>query len=234
MANVLPEKYKLIRSFGRRRARALSPRQQQLLRDVLPRVELDLALPPPASAPEIFGGNLSEFWLEIGFGGGEHLIWQAENNPSVGVIGCEPFIDGVVKTLSAIETQSLCNIRLYADDARDVLGWLREHSISKAFMLFPDPWPKLRHHKRRLLNSSLLDQMARVLAPSARFRIATDIGDYARAILIAVHAHPSFEWRVRSPADWRYRPPDWPRTRYEEKAIREGRTPYFFEFVRVG
>lgn len=250
-----------LRSFGRRRGRKPSPHQQRLLDDLLPRVGIDLSTPPPADTSELFatalpsplrvgvrGGGLltgsgslgltrtvpiTETWLEIGFGGAEHLIWQAEHNPHVGIIGCEPFEDGVVKALAAIEDKGLENVRLHADDARPLLRWLPEASIARAFVLFPDPWPKKRHAKRRLVSGPLLDLLARVLRPGAELRIGTDIGDYARTMLIAFAAEPRFQWLAQAPEDWRIRPDDWPGTRYEAKAWREGRRCYYLRFLRV-
>jgi tRNA (guanine-N7-)-methyltransferase len=160
------------------------------------------------------------------------MIWQARHNPSVGFIGCEPFEDGVVKALTAIEEHGLENIRLYVDDARDVLRWLPAASIGRAFILFPDPWPKKRHHKRRLISPSLIAELARIIAPGGELRIATDIGDYARTALIALGTSPAFVWTAARPADWRLRPDDWPPTRYEAKALREQRRCYFFRFLR--
>lgn len=222
-----------LRSFGRRRGRKLSPRQAVLLRDVLPRVAIDLGAPPPAALTAFFAEPPHDVWLEIGFGGGEHLLWQAEHNPGVGLIGCEPFLDGVVKALSGIEHQGLRNVRLLPDDVRPLLRWLPEASLGRVFILFPDPWPKKRHVKRRLLSGPLLDLLARAMRPGAELRVATDIGDYARTLLIAVRAHGAFYWTAKSPADWRERGADWPLTRYEQKALREGRRRYFFFFRRI-
>lgn len=215
-----------LRSFGRRRGRKLSPRQQRLLDEVLPRVRVDLAGPVPPRDRDI--------WLEIGFGGGEHLVWQAERNPGMVFIGCEPFEEGVVKVLTAIVERKLGNVYIHPDDARQLIRWLPEASIARAFILFPDPWPKRKHVKRRLVNPQTLNLLARVLRPGAELRIATDIGDYARTVLIAMQRHPAFTWQAMSPADWRERPPDWPPTRYEQKAIREGRRGFFFRFRRRG
>lgn len=172
-------------------------------------------------------------WLEIGFGGGEHLVWQAAHNPSINVIGCEPFIDGVVKVLRAIDEDGLRNIRLYEHDARDLLAWLPAASIDRAFILFPDPWPKKRQQKRRLVSPATLDLMARIMKRGAELRIGTDIADYARAILLAVTKHPEFDWPANGPDDWRIRPADWPETRYEQKAGREGRDCSYFSFRRI-
>ena len=139
-------------------------------------------------------------WLEIGFGGAEHLVWQARHNPHAGLIGCEVFADGIVKAVAAIEEQALGNVRLYPDDARDLLRWLPEASLARVFMLFPDPWPKKRHVKRRLVTRALLDLLARAMAPAAELRVATDIGDYARTILLAARGHPAFVWQASGAA----------------------------------
>lgn len=226
-----------LRSFGRRRGRKLRPRKSNLFKDKLPAVALDIETPVPNPLERIFapdaeasGKPLSETWLEIGFGGAEHLIWQAENNPGVGLIGCEPFEDGVVKALAGIEEKHLSNVRLHADDARDVLRWLPDASLARVFILFPDPWPKKRHVKRRLISPQLLEMLARVMKPGGQLRIGTDIGDYLRTILIAFQSEKSFQWIAEGPLDWRIRPPDWPQTRYEQKAGREGRRCYYLVF----
>ena len=262
-----------LRSFGRRKGRKASPRQAALLRDVLPKVAVDLTSPPPSgeamargfplpiSLPLKWGEGQGEgrplaqnilppltpalsplsaetgrgggVWIEIGFGGGEHLIWQAQHNPGVTLIGCEPFEDGVMKVLDAIAQGPLTNIRVHMGDARDVLRWLPEASIARAFILFPDPWPKRKHQKRRLVNSQSLSLLARVMKSGAELRFGTDIGDYARSALEAFASEPRFTWLADRPADWRIRPADWPETRYEAKAAREGRVRYYFRFERV-
>ena len=222
-----------LRSYGRRRGRKPSARQAALLSDVLPRVALSLSDPPPAQLGELFAPPVDDVWLEIGFGGGEHLLWQACSNPHVGLIGCEPFEDGVVKVLSGIEQEKLANTRLHADDARPFLRWLPDASIARAFILFPDPWPKKRHQKRRLVSAATLGELARVMRPGAELRIATDIGDYARWILSAMHEQQRFRWLASAPSDWRERGPDWPPTRYEQKALQAGRRCTYFRFHRV-
>ncbi len=219
-----------LRSFGRRRGRVLSGRQKRLWDEVLPRVAVDIR--SPAEMP-LFGPGKADTWLEIGFGGGEHLIWQAAHNPGIGIIGCEPFEDGVVKVLTAIEDRGLDNIRLHADDARDVLRWLPEASIARAFVLFPDPWPKRKHLKRRLVNEHLLQLLARVVRPGGELRLGTDIADYARTMFMSMQHVPAFRWTARGPDDWRVRPADWPQTRYEDKAVREGRVSSYLLFERV-
>jgi tRNA (guanine-N7-)-methyltransferase len=222
-----------LRSFGRRKGRKLSPRQDQLLADLMPRVGLDPSGAPVEDLRTLFPNGTADVWLEIGFGGSEHLIWQAKHHPHVGLIGCEPFEEGVVKALTAIDEGELGNVRLWGDDVRPLIRWLPERSISRVFMLFPDPWPKKRHHKRRLFSPDLLRLLARVMIPGAELRLGTDIGDYARTALLAVAQTPEFRWTAECPQDWRQRPEDWPGTRYEAKAGREGRRCYFFRFLRT-
>lgn len=222
-----------LRSFGRRHGRKLSPRQQRLLAETLPLLALDLTQPAPEPLQGLFTGTVEEVWLEIGFGGAEHMIWQAEHNRNAGLIGCEPFEDGVVKALGAIEEKRLDNVRLHADDAREVLRWLPAGSIGRAFILFPDPWPKRKHAKRRLVSPALLDLLARVLRPGAQLRIASDIGDYVRTTLLAFQGRKDFIWHATTALDWRNRGSDWPETRYEAKAARDGRKSYYLRFLRV-
>jgi len=225
-----------LRSFGRRRGRRRSARQDTIFNDGLARWGLDIeteALPP---LEQLFAFTPREVWLEIGFGGGEHLIWQAEHNPEIAFIAAEPFEDGVVKVLTAIEEKQLQNIRVYPGDVRQLLRTMAPQSVSRAFILFPDPWPKARHAKRRLVSPALLSALSHVLAPGAELRIATDISSYAAEILAAVHHHEAFGWDVERPHDWRNRPSDWPETRYEAKAIQAQRRPNFFRFrhLRIG
>jgi tRNA (guanine-N7-)-methyltransferase len=226
-----------LRSYGRRRARAPSARQEALWREVLPRV----AVPGDAQAlvdlPALFStparARMHEVWLEIGFGGGEHLVWQAKAHPEVGFLGCEPFEDGVIKVLSAIELEGLSNIRVLAGDARPLLRLLPRAGVGRVFMLFPDPWPKKRHHKRRLVSPATLDDVARILRPGGELRMATDAAEYACAMLAAAQHNRALRWIAGTPQDWRRRPPDWPQTRYEAKAVAAGRRCYFFRFERT-
>ncbi len=222
-----------LRSFGRKRARKPSPRQQSLWDETLPRLRVDPAGLAVTPLPALFPISVKQVWLEIGFGGAEHLIHQAAANPGVGLIGCEPFEDGVTKALTAIEERGLRNIRLHPDDVRPLLRALPDAALAKVFILFPDPWPKTRHAKRRLVSKPLLDTLARVMAPDAELRIATDIPAYARTVLEAAIPHTGFRWTATCPADWRTPWPDWPGTRYEAKAHREGRRPMFLTFHRV-
>jgi len=177
----------------------LSPRQRGLWLNVLPRVALPSDAARLQHPADLFTPPAGKVWLEIGFGGGEHLIWQATHNPNVGLIGCEPFEDGVVKVLSAVDSEGLANIRIRADDGRPLLRLLPDASIDRAFILFPDPWPKKRHHKRRLVSSETVFELARIVRAGGEVRIATDIGEYACAILQAVLGHGSFGWMAAGP-----------------------------------
>jgi tRNA (guanine-N7-)-methyltransferase len=223
------------RSFGRKRGRKPSARQSHLLGDLLPRLSLDLASAPPLRLADLFWcpERIRNVWLEIGFGGAEHLIWQARRSPDTGLIGCEPFQGGVVKALAAIAAEGLANIRVHPDDARPVLRWLPAGSLARVFILFPDPWHKKRHRKRRLVSRSLIGELGRVIKSGGELRFATDVGDYARAVLLSTWHDGRFRWLAEGPSDWRERPPDWPQTRYERKAIAEDRMCYFLRFVRL-
>jgi len=176
---------------------------------------------------------LTDVWLEIGFGGGEHLAWQAEHHPEIGIIGAEPFVAGMAKLLSRIEGKNLRNIRLYAEDARDIVSALPDASLGRLFILFPDPWPKTRHHKRRLIQMELLEGFARVLRKGAELRLATDDASYLTYALERLMAHPAFAWNAQKAADWQNRPADWPQTRYEAKAFAAGRRCTYLSFSRV-
>jgi tRNA (guanine-N7-)-methyltransferase len=222
-----------LRSFGRRRARALSARQAELLRDLLPKVALPLGRSQLSNPHRLFAPPVRELWLEIGFGGGEHLLWQAGQHPDTGFLACEPFQDGVVKVLAAIAGGKGRNIRVHAEDARTLLRQLPTASIGRVFVLFPDPWPKRRHWKRRLLSEATLGELARVLRPAGELRMATDSGDYAQWFLLAVRRQGDFRWTARTAGDWRQRPADWPPTRYEAKALSAGRRCCYFRLLRA-
>jgi len=220
------------RSFGRRKGHKLSPRQEHLVATMLPRLQPDLSRPPPEPLTSLFNTPAEGVWLEIGFGAGEHLLWQARNNLRAGLIGCEPYINGVAKVLAAVEEEALPNIAVYPDDALALLDWLPPAALDRAFILFPDPWPKRRHRRRRFLRAENIAALARVMRPGAELRFATDIGDYARTALIAFRREGSFHWTAQRPSDWRSRPDDWPQTRYEGKALAAGRRCYYFRFQR--
>jgi tRNA (guanine-N7-)-methyltransferase len=179
-----------------------------------------------------FDGGPREIWLEIGFGGGEHLAAQAAAHRDIGMIGCEVFENGIAKLLGGIARQDLANIRILTDDARLLLAALPPASIARVFILFPDPWPKQRHHKRRIVTGPTLDTLAALMTDGAELRLATDDVDYLGWMLARVPVHPAFTWLAQGPADWRSRPADWPATRYEAKAIAAGRRPYFLRLRR--
>lgn len=172
-------------------------------------------------------------WLEIGFGGGEHIVHMAGANPDVEMIGCEPFMNGVAMLLGKIRRLGTQNVSVYPGDVRDLFDVLPDASVARAFLLYPDPWPKKRHHRRRFVTPEHLQPLARVLQPGAIFRVATDIPDYVRQTLIEVPRH-GFEWLAETADDWRQPWGDWISTRYEQKALREGRTPHYLTFRRLG
>jgi tRNA (guanine-N7-)-methyltransferase len=173
------------------------------------------------------------FALEVGFGGGEHLAEQARRNPDTGFIGCEPFENGVAKLLTQVQASRLRNVRVVPDDARDILVRLPDASLSFVFVLFPDPWPKLRHHKRRFIQTRTLDQIHRLLKPGGELRIATDHTDYGQWALMHLMRDNRFEWAATRAADWRVRPADWVPTRYEQKALKAGRSCIYLRFFRT-
>jgi tRNA (guanine-N7-)-methyltransferase len=218
--------------WGRRQGPRLRPGRQALLDTLLPRLTFELGGQGSLEPTLLFAGAPVDVWLEIGFGGGEHLAAMARAHPEVGLIGVEPFLNGVARLLSSIEEGQLANVRLLMDDARLLLGSLADRSIGRAFVLFPDPWPKLRHHKRRIVNPATVAALARVLKPGAGLRMATDDVDYGRAMLETVLADGRFDWPARSSRDWLERPVDWPPTRYEQKALAAGRRPVYLRFTR--
>jgi tRNA (guanine-N7-)-methyltransferase len=222
-----------LRSFGRRKSKPLSARKERLIGELLPRLRLDLGRPPPGLLRELFAAPIGDVWLEIGFGSGEHLLWQAETHKDVGLIGCEPFINGMGTLLGAIEDRGIATIRLHDGDAREVLAWLPARSVKCIFMLFPDPWPKKRQVKRRLLSAETLREIARALVAGGEFRFASDNGEYAGQALSLARSSGAFEWTAGRAADWRERPSDWPETRYERKAIGEGRKSTYLSFIRL-
>ena len=218
--------------FGRRVGKPLSSRRAALMETHLPRLQIDLDRAPPAILTDLFDGPVRAVWLEVGFGGGEHLLHRAREHPDIGFIGVEPFVGSMAKAVAAIVEQDLKNIRLYADDAVNVLDWLPPASLDGAYQLYPDPWPKRRHWKRRFVNAENLDRYARVLKPGAEFRFASDIDTYVDWTLHHCRDHPAFDWQAETAADWRIPWKGWPGTRYEAKAIREGRVPRYLTFRR--
>jgi tRNA (guanine-N7-)-methyltransferase len=218
--------------YGRRRGRPLRVGQRERQSTLLPQLSFVVPESGRLDPARLFAAPPREIWLEIGFGGGEHLAEQAGRHPDTGFIGCEVFENGVAKLLGEIERRGLANVRLYPNDARPLLTALTPRSIGRVFILFPDPWPKVRHHKRRLVAPATLDRLAEIMADGAELRLATDDPGYLAWMLEHATAHPEFSWTARRPADWRERPADWPATRYEEKARKAGRTPAFLRFTR--
>ncbi|ASP20570.1 tRNA (guanine-N(7)-)-methyltransferase [Antarctobacter heliothermus] len=222
--------------YGRIRGKTLRPKQEEYLQE-----DLDKLSPGPVDWEEnpdrtpldlrgVFGD--APVWLEIGFGGGEHLVHQAVQNPGVGLIGAEPFINVVAMLLGKIRDAGVQNLRVYPGDVRNLFDVLPDQSVSKAFLLYPDPWPKKKHHRRRFVTAEHLEPLHRVLKPGAEFRVATDIPDYVRQTLVEV-PKAGFEWLAERPADWRDPWADWHSTRYEQKALRAGRVPHYLTFRRT-
>jgi tRNA (guanine-N7-)-methyltransferase len=218
--------------FGRRKGHPLKPRQAALFDELLPRLALDLTQPPPKDLRSLFPDTSERARLEIGFGGAEHLIVQAQAEPRTGFIGSDGFINAVGKALVAIEADHLDNIRLHFGDASELIDWIPDAALGRIDLLYPDPWPKRRHWKRRFIQDDSLKRLARILAPGGELRFATDIADYAVYALLRVMRSPDFEWTAECADDWRKPWPGFSRTRYEAKAIREGRTPAYFVFRR--
>lgn len=177
--------------------------------------------------------QMRHFALEVGFGGGEHLIVEARRRPDGLFIGCEPFINGMAQMLAHIDDEGLTNLRLYGGDARDILERLAAAQLDALFVHFPDPWPKKRHWKRRFIGTDTVPLLAHVLKAGALLRVASDSTDYVRWTLAHLSRSAKFEWLAQAPADWREPPSGWVSTRYEQKAIREGRTPHYLTFHRT-
>ncbi len=215
---------------GRRAGRPLRPTQKSRIDRILPVFALDLSsLDDPR---RLFPSTVAELRMEIGFGAGEHLAQQSERHPGAGFIGCEPFRNGIAKMLERIEARSLRNVRLYCGDAGLVIDRLPEGALSGIDLLYPDPWPKRRQRKRRFVTDDMLERLARVMRQGAELRFATDIDDYAGWTLVRVLRSGAFAWTAEGAADWRTSWADWSPTRYEVKALREGRRPAYLTFVR--
>jgi tRNA (guanine-N7-)-methyltransferase len=218
------------RLYGRRTGHKLRTGQAALVENLLPQLSVPAA--GPLTAEGLFGDD-RPLWLEIGFGRGEHMAAQAVANPRIGIIGAEPFLDGVVGALLEVQAHGLTNIRLHNGDALEIIDRLPDASLDRVFLLHPDPWPKVRHAKRRFVNPGPLAMLARVLKPGGEFRLGTDHPVYCRWALMQMARSADFEWLVNSAADWQNRPDDWPQTRYEAKARRLGHEVWYFRFRRV-
>jgi tRNA (guanine-N7-)-methyltransferase len=219
--------------FGRRKGHPLKPRQAALFDTVLPRVALDVTSAKPADLRRLFSIPVDDVRLEIGFGGAEHLVAQAQANLRTGFIGTDAFVNAIAKALVAIEENTLANIRLHFGDASELLDWLPDASLSRIDLLYPDPWPKRRHWKRRFIQDESLKRLARILKTGGELRFATDIADYAAYVLARVLRSADFVWTAESANDWRKPWPGFSSTRYEMKAKREERRPAYFIFRRV-
>jgi tRNA (guanine-N7-)-methyltransferase len=219
--------------FGRRKGKTLRPLQANAMRTVLPALRLDPERPAPADPREMFENDAASIRLEIGFGGGEHFLHRAAEEPDTGFIGIEPFVNGMAKCVSVLAAGPRSNVRLFDDDATRLLDWLPPHSIDHIDLLYPDPWPKKKHWKRRFVSPVNLDRMARVLKQGGKFCFASDIDSYVNWTLLVCRIHPDFSWRAVTAADWKVPYPGWPGTRYEAKAIREGRMPAYLTFLRA-
>ena len=232
MTAKIPDSPAARRFFGRRKGHRLRAHQAELIETLLPRLALDLRQPAAEPLTALFPVPVTEVRLEIGFGGGEHLIAEAGRNPHIGFLGCEPFVNGMAKALAAIEAQGSRNVRLHLGDAVPVLSWLPPASLAGVDLLYPDPWPKRRHWKRRLIQDDTVAAMARVLRPGGLFRFASDSADYAAWTLLRFLRAPDFAWTPERADDWRKPWPDFLDTRYHRKATREGRAPTYLVFRR--
>jgi tRNA (guanine-N7-)-methyltransferase len=219
--------------FGRRKGHRLRRRQADLIETLLPRLAIDLSCPPPDPLGTLFQRCADHVCLEIGFGGGERLIADAEAHPNTGFLGCEPFVNGMAKALAAIDDRGLANIRLHHGDALPLLDWLPSASLARVDLIYPDPWPKRRHWKRRFVQDATVAAIGRILSPGGEFRFATDWADYAAWTLERLLRSPLFVWTAERADDWRQAWPNFSRTRYEAKALREGRRPCYLTFRRI-
>ncbi|MEP9387040.1 tRNA (guanosine(46)-N(7))-methyltransferase TrmB [Mesorhizobium sp. KR9-304] len=219
--------------FGRRRGKTISPLQATALDEGLKRYRLDLDQPAPTDIATLFPAKLSDVRLEIGFGGGEHLLHEASNHPETGFIGVEPFVNSMAKTMTALTQKPLANLRVHDDDATRLLDWLPDRCLAGIDLLYPDPWPKKKHWKRRFVSQVNLGRFARVLKVGGSFRFASDIDSYVNWTLLACAAHGGFAWQAADSAEWKTPYAGWPGTRYEAKAFREGRRPAYLTFRRV-
>ena len=215
--------------FGRRKGKRLRPTHDRLIQDLLPRLRVRPGEAPASQFPQ----PGSQTWLEIGFGGGEHLAAQARAHPEINFVGCEPFVNGMAKLLAAVEHDGLDNIRIWDEDVTDLLPTLPDACLDRVYILYPDPWPKRRQRKRRLVSDETLRELARVMRSGAELRFASDIDNYIGWVLARALRSVEFRWTAERPDDWRMPYEGWPGTRYEAKAFREGRVPSYLTFARV-
>jgi tRNA (guanine-N7-)-methyltransferase len=219
--------------FGRRKGHKLRAHQADLVENLLPHLSLDITSKAPADISDLFDPKAHELRLEIGFGGGEHLVAEAQSLAATGFIGCEPYVNGMAKILAQIEAHNIGNIRLFAGDAAELLAWLPPNALSRIDLIHPDPWPKRRHWKRRFVQDTNIRAMARVLKPSGEFRFVSDIDDYCAWTLAQLSRSPDFRWMAERADDWRKPWDGYTMTRYGRKATREGRVTSYLRFQRV-
>lgn len=219
--------------YGRRKGKKLRSGQAARFDTLLPQLKLDLSAPAPSDLRTLFPAPVSDIRMEIGFGGGEHMLHEAAANPGTGFIGVEPFLNGMAKALAGIDERGLTNIRLYDNDAAGVLDWLPDASLARIDLLYPDPWPKTRQFKRRFVSDENLEKIVRVLKSGGEFRFASDIASYVEWTLVHVRRRPGLVWTAERADDWRNPWAGWPGTRYEAKAIRENRAPAYLIFRRI-
>ena len=220
-------------NFGRRKGKALRSSQKSFMKDLEKYCPYGIRLSENPNREKVkFFVNENPIWLEIGFGSGEHLFYQAQNNPSVNFIGCEPYINGVATLLGKLHNQNLKNVIIYPGDIRDLMDVLAEQTLEKVFLLYPDPWPKKRHHKRRFVSKEFLDPLFPLIKTGGKLYLATDIGDYVRQTLLSIEAYDTILWTAESPENWRTPWKNWFVTRYEKKAIAAGRCPYYLTFEK--
>jgi tRNA (guanine-N7-)-methyltransferase len=220
--------------FGRRKGHKLRIHQADLIENLLPHLALDIGSPAPDSLRDLFDDGIEDVRLEIGFGGGEHLIAEAQAFPTIGFIGCEPYVNGMAKILTQIETVNVKNIRLYAGDAAELVAWAPQGSMARIDLIHPDPWPKRRHWKRRFVQDATVKAMARILKSQGEFRFVSDIDDYCAWTLAHLLRSPDFFWLAERAADWHLPWAGYTMTRYGRKAEREGRKAAYLRFRRVG
>lgn len=218
--------------FGRRKGHKLRPRQMRLIETLLPHLAIDVSCPPPTDLRVLFPVPVTEIALEIGFGGGESIIAEAKASPQTGFLGVEPFVNGMAKTLAAIDDAGLRNIRVHFDDALILIDWLPEASLAWITLIHPDPWPKRRHWKRRFIQDEMISRLARILHPGGEVRFVTDVADYAAWTLQRLLRSDEFEWAAACADDWRNPWPGFTATRYHDKAARANRAPCFLIFRR--
>jgi tRNA (guanine-N7-)-methyltransferase len=223
----MSDDHPLLRSYGRLKSRPIKPRQAALVETLLPKLR------PPAGPfdPRALTPQAKETWLEIGFGGGEHMAAQAARRPDVLILGAEPFQNGVASAVRHVDEQALTNVRVHDGDARELMARLPDACLTRAFILFPDPWPKGRHKKRRFIQPDTVAELARLLAPGGRLRFASDWADYVDWSLLRIAANPAFAWTAERTDDWRVPPADHITTRYEEKRLGDC-APLFLDFIR--